>query len=224
MAEACFVDGKTVPIHTIFAIGRNYAAHAAELNDDVPGSPIVFLKPDTTIIQDGGTIRLPRQSREVHHEAELVVLLGGGGRDIDDSAALDCVAGYGVGIDATARDLQRAAIKEGMPWSVAKGFDTFAPISRFVPAEQVADPHALTLWLDVNGERRQRGSTGDMVFSLPTLIRHLSTIFTLQAGDLIFTGTPHGVGPFEHGDTLEAGLALADSTLLVELRVSASRD
>lgn len=224
MAEAHLADGRSVTIHTIFCIGRNYAAHARELNDEVPGTPIVFIKPDTTIIHDGETIHLPPQSQEVHHEVELVALLGKGGRNIDDSEALDCVAGYAVGIDATARDLQRAAIKEGMPWSVAKGFDTFAPISSFMPAERVPDPQALSIWLDVNDERRQQGSTRDMVFTLAALIRHISTIFTLQAGDLIFTGTPHGVGPIETGDILEAGLALADGTRLAELHVSASRE
>ncbi len=224
MAEACFADGSAVPIHTIFAIGRNYVAHARELDSSVPTSPIVFLKPDTTFIQDGGTVRLPPQSKNVHYEVELVALLGKGGRNIDDSAALDCVAGYGIGIDATARDLQRAAIKDGEPWSIAKGFDTFAPISRFVPAQRVPDPHALSLWLDLNGERKQHGQTSNMIFTLPMLIRHISTVFTLQAGDLIFTGTPEGVGPFEHGDSLEAGLALADGTSLVELSVSASRE
>lgn len=224
MAEALFEDGHSVRIHTIFAIGRNYVAHARELDSNVPTTPVVFIKPDTTIIQSGQTIRLPPQSREVHFEVELVALLGKGGRNIDDSAALDCVAGYGVGIDVTARDLQRAAIKDGEPWSIAKGFDGFAPISRFVPAQRVPEPHALTLWLDLNGERRQHGQTADMIFTLQTLIRHLSTVFTLQPGDLIFTGTPHGVGPFEHGDSLEAGLALADGTALAELNISASRE
>jgi len=222
MIGARLIDGTTLPIQTVFAIGRNYVEHARELDSPVPGEPVVFIKPTTSILQDGGTIVLPEASRDVHHEVELVVLLGAGGRHVPAADALELVAGYGVGIDVTARDLQAEAKRLGQPWTVAKGFDTFAPVSKFVPAGRVPDPHALVISLGVNGERRQWGQTRDMLFGVGALIGYLSGIFTLRAGDLIFTGTPAGVGPIRAGDRLEAVLGREGGKYLMRMRVDAA--
>jgi 2-keto-4-pentenoate hydratase/2-oxohepta-3-ene-1,7-dioic acid hydratase in catechol pathway len=142
----------------------------------------------------------------MHHEVELVVLIGRPGREIPRERAFEHVGGYGVGLDMTLRDVQANAKKKGLPWSVAKGFDTSAPVSSFVRKEDVADPHNLTLVLEVNGTVRQRSNTRNMVFGVDDIISYLSTVFTLEEGDLVFTGTPEGVGPVQSGDVLEATL------------------
>ncbi|RMH97658.1 MAG: fumarylacetoacetate hydrolase family protein [Calditrichaeota bacterium] len=207
MERAYFVNSsKSVPLHSIFCVGRNYARHAAELNNPVPEAPLIFLKPLSAVVQDGGTVVLPEQSREVHHEVEVVALIGRKGKHISPKEARSYVAGYAVGIDLTARDVQQAAKARGHPWTIAKGFDTFAPLSRFVPPEAVGDPFRMEFSLRVNGQLRQQGNTADMLFPLPELIAYLSGIFTLKPGDLIFTGTPEGVGPVHPGDVLQAEL------------------
>jgi len=188
----------------LLCIGKNYARHAAEMKSAVPEEPVVFLKPATALIGHGGAVVLPAMSREVHHEVELVVVLGRGGSNISEKDALDHVGAYAVGLDMTARDLQVKAKQKGHPWSVAKGFDTFAPLGELAPAEAVPDPQALDLRLTVNGEVRQAAPTSDMVFPVATLIAYCSRIFTLEPGDLLYTGTPEGVGPVEDGDVLEA--------------------
>jgi 2-keto-4-pentenoate hydratase/2-oxohepta-3-ene-1,7-dioic acid hydratase in catechol pathway len=188
----------------ILCIGKNYAKHAAEMKSEVPRQPIVFLKPPTAVIGNGGQVVLPPASENVHHEVELVAVIGTGGRFIDAADALDHVVAYAVGLDMTARDLQRRAKDGGLPWSVAKGFDTFAPLGPLVPAAEIEDPQALTLRLTINGEVRQEGSTADMVFPVADLVAYCSTVFTLEPGDLIYTGTPEGVGPVSAGDTLVA--------------------
>lgn len=190
----------------ILCIGRNYAAHAAEMKSAVPTEPMVFLKPSTSLVQTGGTVVIPPASNDVHHEVEMVVAIGEGGKDIPRHVAMDHVCAYAVGLDMTARDVQSAAKKKGHPWSVAKGFDSFAPIGEFVAAAVVEDPHALGLSLAINGERRQDGNTRDMIFSIEELIAFCSTVFTLEVGDLIYTGTPEGVGQVQTGDVLEASL------------------
>jgi acylpyruvate hydrolase len=203
----------------ILAIGRNYARHAAEMHSAVPEEPIIFLKPSTALIGHGGKVMLPFLSADVHHEVELVVAIGRGGKNIPEAEALDYVDGYAVGLDMTARDLQEKAKNGGQPWSVSKGFDTFAPIGELVQAGKIRDPQSLEVRLTVNGELRQRGNTADMVFSVAHLIAYCSRIFTLMPGDLIFTGTPEGVGPVEDADVLEASI-----TDLPPLRVKVRRD
>ncbi len=188
----------------ILCIGRNYALHAAEMSSPVPSEPLIFLKPSSAVISSGGTIELPSRSLDVHHEVELVVLISRAGRNIDPRKALDFVGGYAVGLDMTARDLQADAKAGGKPWSVAKGFDTFAPLGRFATAREIPDPQKLEITLTVNGVERQRGSTADMIFPVPVLISFCSGIFSLEPGDLIFTGTPAGVGPVLDGDHLTA--------------------
>jgi 2-keto-4-pentenoate hydratase/2-oxohepta-3-ene-1,7-dioic acid hydratase in catechol pathway len=174
------------------------------MQSEVPSEPVIFLKPASAVIPDGGSILLPSFSRDVHHEVELVVAIGRPGRRIDAGRAYEHVAGYAIGLDMTARDVQAAAKKKGLPWSVAKGFDTSAPVSRIVPAARIPDPHALTISCSVNAAQRQRSSTGMMIFSVPKMIAYISSIFTLEEGDLIFTGTPEGVGPVVAGDVITA--------------------
>ncbi len=200
-------SGLTLTPGKILCIGRNYAKHAAEMKSDVPEQPIVFLKPPSALIGHGGKIMLPPLSEDVHHEVELVVVIGRGGKDIPESRALHYVDAYAAGLDMTARDLQAEAKKQGHPWSVAKGFDTFAPLGPLVPAHEVRNPQDLGIQLKVNGEVRQQGSTRDMIFSVAHLIAYCSRIFTLLPGDLLYTGTPEGVGPVQDGDMLEAGIS-----------------
>lgn len=191
-------------IGNIYCIGRNYVEHAHELNNEVPDEPLVFLKPTSALVFDGDQIKIPPQSSNVHHEVELVVALGKGGKNIPKKEATEHVAGYAVGIDVTARDVQQMAKEKSHPWTVAKGFDTFAPLSTFVPKDQIADPQNIDLKISVNGETRQSDNTRLMIFPVDELIDYLSTVFTLQPGDLIFTGTPKGVSPIKRGDTIKA--------------------
>jgi 2-keto-4-pentenoate hydratase/2-oxohepta-3-ene-1,7-dioic acid hydratase in catechol pathway len=201
--------GSATQIHVgkILCLGRNYREHAKEMQAEVPTEPVVFLKPSTALLADGGVIRLPSFSRDVHHEVEIVVLISEGGRDIPRERAFDHVGGYAIGLDLTARDVQSAAKKKGLPWAVSKGFDTSAPVSQFVPRPRVSDPGQLKFSLAVNGTIRQRGSAADMIFPVDAVVSYLSTVFTLEPGDLIFTGTPEGVAAIAPRDRLEARLA-----------------
>jgi len=194
------------PIGKVLCLGRNYVDHAREMNSPIPESPIVFLKPATAVITQGDAVVIPPFSHEVHHEVEMVVLLGRDGKDISRSSALDYVAGYGIGLDMTLRDVQAEAKKQGLPWSVAKGFDTSAPVSTIVEKEQVGNPHELDITLKVNGKIRQKSNTRNMIFTVDYVVSYLSSIFTLEAGDLVFMGTPEGVGAVRPGDILEAEL------------------
>lgn len=197
------IPGLELPARSIYCIGRNYLDHAKEMNSKVPEQPMVFLKPLSAICYSGDTINLPAQSSNVHFEAELVAAIGKEGKNIPEDQALDYISGYGLGIDFTARDIQQQAKEKGHPWSVAKGFDTFAPVSTFLPAKEIEDPQQLRIRLSQNGKIRQQGNTADMIFPVSTLVSYLSGIFTLYPGDLIFTGTPSGVGPVKQGDHLE---------------------
>ena len=192
------------------------------MRSDIPATPIFFLKPSTALLPDGGSIRVPSISNECHHEVELTVLIGNEGKNIPERDALRYVAGYGVGLDMTLRDLQAEAKKQGLPWAAAKGFDTSAPVSAFVPASRIDDPHRLSVELRINGTLRQRGNTADLIFSIPKLIASLSQLMTLEPGDLLFTGTPEGVGPVAAGDLLEAALLDASHNTLVSLTATVS--
>lgn len=196
--------GISVQAGKIICVGQNYAKHAAEMNTPVSSEPVLFLKPSSALVGHGGKVVLPPASDDVHHELEMVVAIGRGGKGIRESAALDYVDGYAIGLDMTARDLQARAKEKGGPWSVAKGFDTFAPLGPLVAARKIADPQKVSLRLTVNGEVRQEGSTADMIFGVAQVIAYASTVFTLMPGDLIYTGTPEGVGPVHDGDELEA--------------------
>lgn len=196
--------GEAFPIGKILCIGRNYADHIKELGNETPERPIIFMKPASCVIGEGEQIVIPAYSSDCHHEAELALLIGTGGRDIPAAAALSHLAGYGVAIDLTLRDVQAEQKKKGLPWEIAKGFDTACPLSPFVPASEVADPQDLRIRLSVNGEPRQDGSTALMIHRIPELVSYLSSIFTLEPGDLILTGTPAGVGPVKSGDRVVA--------------------
>lgn len=200
------VPGHAEPLRPgkLLCIGRNYAEHAAEMESEVPDEPMVFLKPSTALVRDEETVVLPPQSEEVHHEVELVAVIGPGGKNIPEADALGHVTGYAAGLDMTARDLQRGAKERRHPWSVAKGFDTFAPLGPIAPSREVPGVQEAAVRLLVNGETRQDGHTRHMIFSVAQLVAYCSRVFTLEAGDLIYTGTPEGVGPVEDGDQLEA--------------------
>ena len=200
------LTGERLPVGKILCIGRNYAEHAREMKAEVPAQPVVFLKPSTALLGEGGTVLIPPLSRQMHYEAEMVVVIGSTGARIPAARAMEHVEGYAVGLDMTLRDLQSDAKRGGLPWSLAKGFDTSAPVSSFVPRDRIADPHALQLTLRVNGATRQQASTGGMIFRIDAIISFMSQFFTLERGDLVFTGTPEGVGEVKTGDRLEAEL------------------
>lgn len=199
-------DGPTLRPGKILCIGRNYAEHVREMGDvaDLPEEPVVFLKPSTALVGSGEAVVIPGLSREVHHEVEIVLVIGTRGRHIPEQQAMAHVAAYALGLDMTARDLQARAKAAKGPWAVAKGFDTFAPLGPLTPARRVRQPEAIELELRVNGALRQRGTTRDLIFPFAYLVHYLSQIFTLEPGDLIYTGTPEGVGPVAPGDVLEA--------------------
>jgi len=201
-----FRDDQLIKVGKILCLGRNYVNHAREMNANIPEKPLIFLKPSTALLQNGGSVVIPPFSTEVHHEVEMVVLIGKRAKQVDKATALEYVSGYAVGLDMTLRDLQEIAKEKGLPWSVAKGFDTSAPVSEFVEAGTIKNPHDLNISLKVNGVLRQSANTREMIFSLGEVISYASSVFTLEAGDLIFTGTPSGVGKVVPGDELEADL------------------
>jgi len=193
-------------IGKIVCLARNYAEHARELGNETPAAPVLFMKPATSVIGNGDTVRIPAYSQECHYEVELAVLIGRECRAVSAENAMEYVAGYATAIDMTLRDVQNQLKAKGLPWEIAKGFDTSCPLSDFVPAPAVADPHNLRLRLSVNGVLRQDGCSSDMLHRVPQIIAHVSAIFTLEPGDVILTGTPAGVGPVVAGDVMEAGI------------------
>lgn len=212
------IPGLDLPIKTIYCIGRNYIEHAKELNNPIPSSPIVFLKPQSSICYDGDEIVIPTQSKDVHHEVEMVVAISKKCKDITESDVPNHIAGIGIGIDFTARDIQKKAKESGHPWSISKGFDTFAPISSFIPYNEVEDIQSLDLRLLVNGKEEQTGNTSEMIFTVTNLVSFLSTIFTLYPGDLIFTGTPSGVSSIKSGDLITISLGENLTSLSVTVK------
>ncbi|KAK1291932.1 hypothetical protein QJS10_CPB17g01244 [Acorus calamus] len=190
----------------IVAVGRNYAAHAKELGNAVPKEPVLFMKPTSSYLQNGGTIEVPHPLESLDHEVELAVVIGRKARDVAEATAWDYVGGYALALDMTAREIQSSAKSAGLPWTVAKGQDTFTPISEILPKSKVTDPDNLELWLKVDDEFRQKGSTKDMIFKIPYLVSHISSIMTLLEGDVILTGTPQGVGPVRVGQKITAGI------------------
>jgi 2-keto-4-pentenoate hydratase/2-oxohepta-3-ene-1,7-dioic acid hydratase in catechol pathway len=206
-----------VRIGKIICLARTYAKHAQEMKSEVPQQPLLFLKPESAIIHTNESIIIPRHSQCLHHEIELGIVIGKNGKNISHEHAMDYVLGYVVALDITARDIQTQAKKKGWPWSIAKGFDTFAPISSVVLKEQVVNPHDLSLELRINGRVKQRSSTKFMVFSIPQIIEFISDIMTVKTGDLILTGTPEGVGEIKKGDVIKATLGSVCS-LTVDVR------
>lgn len=200
-------DQSPVPIANIFCVGRNYAAHAAEMNSPTLELPMIFLKPSSAIAREEKAIQLPEFSRDVHYETELVILIGKSGNDIAQENAWSHIAGYGIGLDLTARDIQTEAKTKGHPWTLAKGFKGAACVSQFIAASELKNPADCHFTLEQNGEIKQRGETRLMLFNITYLIAYISSVFGLTAGDLIFTGTPEGVGKLNSGDKLHLNLA-----------------
>jgi fumarylpyruvate hydrolase len=193
------------PVHRIYCVGRNFADHAIEMGHDPDKEPPFFFQknPDTLVSPERG-FPYPAASKDVHHEVELVVALKAGGSDIPLEKALDCVYGYALGLDMTRRDLQAEAKKHGRPWEVAKAFEQSAPCGPIHPADTIGHPAAGAIRLSVNGTVRQDGDLNQMIWKVPEMIAYLSRLFTLAPGDLIFAGTPAGVGAVERGDVMQA--------------------
>lgn len=188
----------------IICIGRNYAEHAKEMNAAVPTEPVFFLKPDTAIIKDNQPFYYPDFSKEIHHEVELVLKINKPGKNIDAQFAHKYYDEIGIGIDFTARDIQAKCKEKGLPWEKAKAFDGSAPIGKFVDKKKFSDSNNIHFHLNINGKLVQKGNTNDLLFSFDAVIAYVSKFFTLKTGDLIYTGTPEGVGPVAIGDKLEA--------------------
>ncbi len=201
-------DRRRFPVRRIFCVGRNYAAHTREMGGDPTREPpFFFMKPGEAIVADGGEVPFPLATKDLHHEVELVVALRTGGSNIPPAAAESHIFGYAVGIDLTRRDIQAIAKQRAWPWDAAKGFDHSAPCGAVQPVAEIGHPKRGTITLDVDGARRQEGDLAQMIWSVPEIIGHLSRLFTLQPGDLVFTGTPAGVGPVVAGNRLTAEAA-----------------
>jgi fumarylpyruvate hydrolase len=199
------------PVHRIYCIGKNYAAHTREMGGDPDRQPpVFFMKPADAVVMSGATIAYPPGTNDLHHEIELVVAIGDGGTDIDESDAQNHIFGYAVGIDLTRRDLQGLAKGQGGPWDAAKSFEQAAPVTGIHKVKDTGHPGSGRIWLAVNGDIRQNGDIGDLIWSVPETIAELSTLFTLAPGDLIFTGTPAGVGAVTHGDQITGGVEGVD--------------
>jgi len=193
-------------VHRIYCVGRNYADHVREMGADPKVEPpIFFTKPPDAIVWNGAAVAYPPRTENFHHEVELVVAIGRAGRDIAAEQARGHVFGYAVGNDLTRRDLQSASKKKGWPWDTSKGFDASAPIAAIRPASLGHVEHG-RIWLSVNGEMRQQSDLSEMIWSVPEIIAELSTLFELKPGDLIYTGTPAGVGPIKPADRIECGI------------------
>ncbi len=200
------VAGSTdlFPVGRIYCIGRNYAEHAREMGHDPDREPpFFFMKPANALVPNGATIPFPQVTKDLHHEIELVVAIGKGGADIQSKNALDHVWGYGVGLDMTRRDIQNDAKKLGRPWEMGKGFDNSAPCTALQPAAKIGHPAQGAIWVKVNGVTKQSSDLKEMIWNVSDSIAYLSGLVTLQPGDLIYTGTPAGVGAVQRGDKLE---------------------
>jgi len=191
------------PAGRVFCLAKNYAAHAAEMNSDAPAEPVVFMKPASSVVPPGARIRFPGHGGELHHEVEIVLRIGVGGRCIPRDHALAHIDAVTVGLDLTLRDLQRDLKAAGLPWEACKAFDQSAPVGEFLPITGPTELDDIEFGGWVNGEARQRGNTRNMIFPMDVLVAHLSNIWTLEPGDLVFTGTPEGVGPLVPGDRIE---------------------
>jgi 5-carboxymethyl-2-hydroxymuconate isomerase len=215
--EDVMISRKLIDTNQQFRIGkivclaRNYAEHARELGNETPAAPVLFMKPASSVIGDGEPVRIPSYSNECHFEVELALLIGSKCHAVSAENAMEYVVGYGVAIDMTLRDVQNQLKAKGLPWEIAKGFDTACPLSDFVQASTLPDPHSLNLKLSVNGESRQNGNSADMIHRVPQMVAHISGIFTLEPGDIILTGTPAGVGQVQAGDVMTAEITTVGS-------------
>jgi len=196
----------------IFGIGRNYAEHIKELKNETPDDPVIFFKPDTALLRNNDPFYYPEFSKDIHYEVEIVLKICKNGKNIDPKFARTYFDQIGVGVDFTARDLQQKAKEKGLPWAIAKGFNHSAPISEFISINEFKDIDNLEFGLEIDGEMRQKGNTNLMLFGYDQIIAYISKFFMLKIGDLIFTGTPKGVGPVKIGNRLKA--FIEDKTLM----------
>lgn len=194
------LGSRSIVPRRVFCIGKNYAEHVKELDGSAPGQPVVFMKPATCLVPPGETIHMPAHGSNLHHEAEVVVLVGKAGKGISETDAPAHIAGLTLGLDLTLRDVQSALKKKGWPWEIAKAFDQSAPLGTLTAFDDNLSLDDIPFQCSVNGAVRQSGNTGEMTFPIPALIHYLSGIWQLREGDLIFTGTPAGVGPLHSGD------------------------
>ncbi len=201
----------------ILAIGRNYVEHIKELNNETPKEPVIFTKPDTAILRNNEPFYYPEFSKDIHYEVEIVLKISKSGKYIAEKFAHKYFNEIGIGIDFTARDLQQKAKEKGLPWTLAKGFNHSAPISQFIPKSHFEDPANINFSLKIDKKIRQSGNTGHMIYGYNYIIAYISKYITLKKGDLIFTGTPKGVGPVERGNKLEAFIE-AKKMLEVEIK------
>ncbi len=190
----------------IICIGRNYANHAAELNNPIPEEPVIFLKPDSSLLRGNADFFYPEITSDLHYECELVYRVSKEGKFVTRNFATTYLDAVGLGIDFTARDLQQKAKDKGLPWTLAKGFHGSAPVSEFIPLDEWKNPLRLTFEFYVNGERRQSGDSANMIFGIAELVEFITKFMVLKKGDLLFTGTPEGVGAVKQGDHLTAFL------------------
>lgn len=186
----------------IIAVGRNYVEHAKELSNDIPTVPVIFMKPDTAILKDNKPFYHPNFSSDIHHEIEVVLKISKEGKHIQEKFASEYYNEIGLGIDFTARDIQQHHKEKGLPWELAKSFDNSAAISNFVPKNNFKDIYAVNFRLEINGKKKQQGNTSNLIFSFEYILAFVSQYITLKKGDLIFTGTPSGVGKVNIGDRL----------------------
>ena len=211
-------NGESFPVRRIYCVGRNYAAHAREMGHDPHREPpFFFMKPTDAIVANNSTIEYPTQTNDLHHEIEMVVALKSGGKDVSVDRALDLVYGYAVGLDMTRRDMQSVAKKMQRPWDMSKGYDQSAPCAPITPVSDTGHLAKGAIWLKVNGELRQQGDLSDLIWSVAETIAYLSGLVELAPGDLIFSGTPEGVGPVKRGETMVGHVdGLTDLTVKVE--------
>ena len=204
-------------VSRVYCVGRNYAEHAVEMGHDPDREPpFFFAKPADAVVPSGGVLPFPSATKDLHHEIELVAAIGTGGRGIKAADARKHIWGYAVGLDMTRRDLQGEMKKQGRPWCIGKGFDQSAPIGPITPAEQAGDLENAEVWLQVNGQDRQRSNVSKLIWNIGEIIEHVSAAWELQPGDLVYTGTPEGVAAVVAGDTLHGGVAgLTDITVKV---------
>jgi len=215
----------------VICIGRNYADHVTELNNTKPKQPFFFLKPSSSILAPGAGPVIRPKGVNLHYEVELALIMGKELKDFDEKdeqGAIDAVESYAVSIDMTARNAQDEAKKKGLPWSIAKGFDTFLPLSNIISKSAIPDPHSAELYLTVNNEHRQLDSTGLMLFRIPRILADISKVMTLEKGDIVLTGTPKGVGSVGPGDVMRAGIKvdgkeLEDGKIEVEVQESTGK-
>jgi len=199
-----YLGKKSLEARRVFCIGRNYADHIKELSDQVPEKPVIFMKPESSLVPEGDEISFPTHGKEFHYETELVLLIGKEGKPATVKKALDYVAGISLGFDLTMRDVQRYLLPKGLPWELCKAFDQSAPIGKFIEKEKIKDLNKIEFFGKVNDKVVQHGSSSQMINSFETLVYEISQAWKLLPGDLIYTGTPSGIGPVNHGDQITA--------------------